>query len=298
MHWLLGGPSPARAGPALGPPGAAAWPHLPRLPRRGLGARRVGRRAGPARRVDPALQAAPGWLRAAGRRPGSAARAVAEVGLRGGGRGRPGWRRARRFRRRACRRRERRRRGAGWALRCLVEEVALLRRPREQRGGVPGRGGGGGGRAGPSSLTRSSKSHPSPPTLLDCLGDHGQSGRGCVSAGWYGRRWSRARPTTGWMLTRLPSPESSAKARIRGMAAWRAHQTYAYVESPLPPAFWKRLSGRRLWPELGQAIGSCAPPDVVETLRGTRSMQRTPRDLRTFQLVLRGTVVEIGRALP
>ena len=31
-----------------------------------------------------------------------------------------------------------------------------------------------------------------------------------------------------------------------------------------------RLCGRTLWPELGEAIGLCVPPAVVETLRGTR----------------------------
>ena len=33
----------------------------------------------------------------------------------------------------------------------------------------------------------------------------------------------------------------------------------AYGESPPPPAFWNRLCGRMLWPELCQAIGLCSP---------------------------------------
>ena len=56
-------------------------------------------------------------------------------------------------------------------------------------------------------------------------------------------------------------------------ACWRSRRVHIirlHGESPPPPAFWKRLCGRTLWPELGQAIGLCVPPAVVETRRGTR----------------------------
>lgn len=143
-------------------------------------------RAGSAKRVDPAFRAASSRLLPTGRRPGDAARAVAEASLRGG---RPGYL------------------GGRWAPPTPRRLPPRAPAPR----GLPRRWSPYGGPAAAPALggactISSALNH-------DRLGDQERAVGGCASDGQIDASLKRNPPS----LPRPLSPRSSAKARIRGM---------------------------------------------------------------------------------